>query len=183
MKRTTVFFDRLGVLIIGLALVAVGGGAALWQRDRLPFELTEVDASVVTDAQDQQWWPWALLGAGVLIALLVVFSLVRRLPSSAGRTLSLPVTGDPDGRVTVDLRSVAHRAADTAREVDGVKSARARLRHERSDGRRVPVITVVVRAEESASLRIVAEKLTDVRSAVASVVGDGAVGVRVLLSA
>ena len=180
MKRSTVVLDRLGVLIIGLAVAALGVAAVLWKQDRLGIE--SIDASSVVDLQDQQWWPWALLGAGVLVALLVLLSLLRRLPSSSGRDLALPVTDEPDGTVTVDLRAVTKKAAEAARAVDGVKSARSRFRRERISGRRVPVITVIVRAEKGASTATVARDLGDVRSAVASVVSDDAVGVRVLLS-
>lgn len=181
MKRSTIFFDRLGVLIIGLALAAVGAGAALWQRDQLPVDIAALDLSSVTDLQQESWWPWALLGVGIVIVLLVLLSLIRRLPAASGRSATLPSTVDLDGTVTVDLRAVTKRAVLAARNIDGVRSARGKLRRERSGKSRIPVITLIVRASEDADLRSVATGVAELRSSVASVVGDDTVGVRVLL--
>ncbi|MGB6181325.1 MAG: hypothetical protein WBF79_08800 [Rhodococcus sp. (in: high G+C Gram-positive bacteria)] len=181
MKRSTVALDRVGVLIVGLALVAVGGGAALWQTDRLPFALSELDLSVLTDRQTEPWWPWALLGVGVVLILLLLLTLVKRIPSTGPDELSLDVVGEPEGTSTLDLRAVTRKAADAARGVHGVKSARSRLRVERSGKRKVSVITVAVRAEERAILRSVVRDLGEVRTAIAQVVGDDTVGVRILV--
>ncbi|MBY6367438.1 hypothetical protein [Rhodococcoides corynebacterioides] len=182
MKRSTAFFDRLGVLILGAALVALGVGAALWQQGSLPFELDSLNVGAVADRQSDSWWPWALGGAGVVLVLLLLWSLLRRLPSSAGRELTLSSDPSVPGSVTVDLRAVTKQAADVARDLPGIRSARSRLRWERSDGSRVPVITVLARTEADASLATAATDLATVRRHVAAVVGDNAVAVRVLLS-
>lgn len=182
MKRSTAFFDRLGVLILGAALVALGVGAALWQRGSLPFALDTLDVGVVADRQQDAWWPWALGGAGVVLVLILLWSLLRRLPSSAGRDLTLSADPSVPGSVTIDLRAVAKQAADVARELPGIRSARPRLRWERVDGTRIPVISIIARTEAEASPAAAATELATVRRHVAAVVGDGAVAVRILLS-
>ena len=62
------------------------------------------------------------------------------------------------------------------------QAARPRLRWERVDGTRVPVVSIIVRTDAEASPAAAATELATVRRHVAAVVGDGAVAVRILLS-
>lgn len=188
MKRSTVFFDRLGVLIVGLAVLAVGAGAALWQQDRLTFAPDALDAGPILDLTEQPWWPWALIGAGVVVALLALWSLLRRIPSGRTRRIALSSSASPRGTVTLELTAVASRAAEVAKSVHGVKSARSRLRAEKTAvGGRTPVITVLVTCEPTVDPASIADEMGELRRQVAGVIGDAAeadarVGIRVLVS-
>jgi hypothetical protein len=111
MTRTLLGLDRLLVLVVGLALVALGLLAVDWQYHLL---FSSYDDTVRTGAAEDvvttAWWPWVLAVAGVLLGLLGVWWLLAHLRREASSTTRLSAS-DETGRLEVDVRSVATAAA------------------------------------------------------------------------
>lgn len=111
MTRTLLRLDRLVVLLVGLALVALGLLAVDWQYR---FVLDSYDDSVRTGAAQEvlatAWWPWVLALAGVLLGLVGLWWLMAHLRREASSTVRLAAS-DETGRIQVDVRSAASAAA------------------------------------------------------------------------
>lgn len=111
MKRRTVVIDRLSCEITGGALIAVGLGAAAWERGYLqvPPGWT-LSLPWLHAAENAPWWP-VLLGALAVIVLVAgVFLLVQHRPGQTLGTVPLPGPSDA-GSSAVDVNTAASAAA------------------------------------------------------------------------
>lgn len=136
MSRATSVTDRLVVALVGLVLAAAGVLAAAWRTgwagrwwpagptgDGWPEQLPAADVSGVVG---QPWWPWACLGAAVVLVLLGLRWFVAHLPGRADRRLELQGSG-PEGRLRADLGALADAAASDLEDDDAVLSAGGRV--------------------------------------------------------
>ncbi|MGL5817902.1 MAG: hypothetical protein ACRCYR_10090 [Phycicoccus sp.] len=150
MRRRTVALDRVAVLLTGLLLLAVGVAGLVWWRGDLGLS-GPVDTTVVTDATEQPWWPWAVGAAGVLLVALGLRWLAAHLRSSRVGDLRLPGSG-PQGRLTADVGPVARAAGESLAATPGVRSARGGV--DRDRGRLVAHLRATI--EPDADLAAVA---------------------------
>lgn len=106
--------DRLVVLLVGLALLAVGLLGLDWRYDGLSdvTDLPErLDTSPTADVVTTTWWPWAAAAGGIVLGLVGLWWLLAHLrrPGPASRRLA---GSGPTGVLDVDLRSVASACAE-----------------------------------------------------------------------
>ncbi|OZC79587.1 hypothetical protein CH251_01535 [Rhodococcus sp. 06-462-5] len=143
MKRATASVDRTSTAIVGLALIAVGGGAIAWERGKFPGR-ERVDAAFVDTAVDAGWWPWALGAAAIVLVLLGLWWLLAHLPRRSVGTVAFASTADADvdGRLSVDLGTAARSAAKSLAAHQGIVSATGRSVSDR--GQRVVEITATL---------------------------------------
>lgn len=151
MSRGTLVLDRVMTALVGLVLLALGVLGILWWAGRLGSVPTQVDLSAIRWWPKQQWWPWALGLAGLILALLGLRWLFGHLPRSGISHLSLPGSG-PEGRLLVAAGPVVDAAADAMARTPGVRSARGRIDHDR--GQLVAHLDATI--ERGADLRTVA---------------------------
>ena len=143
MKRATASVDRTSTAVVGLALIALGGGAIAWERGELPGR-ERLDAAFVDTAVDAGWWPWALGAAAIVLVLLGLWWLLAHLPRRSVGTVAFASTADADvdGRLSVDLGTAARSAAKSLATHEGVVSATGRSVSDR--GQRVVEITATL---------------------------------------
>ncbi|CAB4909309.1 MULTISPECIES: hypothetical protein [Nocardiaceae] len=150
MKRATASLDRTGTAVVGLALIALGGGAIAWERGELPGR-ERLDAAFVDTAVDAGWWPWALGVAAVVLILLGLWWLLAHLPRRSVGTVAFGSTSadvtnvdgeQVDGRLSVDLGTAARSAAKSLAGHDGIVSASGRSVSDR--GQRVVEIVATL---------------------------------------
>lgn len=138
MSRVTAATDRLVVAVVGLVLAAAGVLAAAWRTgwaerwwpagptgDGWPEQLP---TAAVSGLVAQPWWPWACLGAAVVLVLLGLRWFVAHLPGRADRRLDLEGS-DREGRLRADLGALADAAASDLAGQDPVRSASGRVVH------------------------------------------------------
>lgn len=136
MSRATSVTDRLVVALAGLVLAAAGALTAAWRTgwaarwwpagpagDGWPEQLPATDVSGLVA---QPWWPWACLGAAVVLVLLGLRWFVAQLPGRADRRLDLEGS-DREGRLRADLGALADAAASDLAGHDAVRSASGRV--------------------------------------------------------
>lgn len=183
MSRATSAGDRLVAALLGLLLLASGvlvvAWRAGWAEQLLPAgptgdgwadRLAAPDLGAVVSAS---WWPWACLGAAVLLVLLGLRWLVAHLPGRVDKRLRLDGSDD-SGRLAADLGAVADAAADDLARRDPVRSADGRCRQDR--GRRF--VDLVARVDPHADLPSVRTAADDTLARLGEALGD-AVPVRV----
>ena len=143
MKRATASVDRTSTAVVGLALIALGGGAIAWERGELSGR-ERLDAAFVDTAVDTGWWPWALGAAAIVLVLLGLWWLLAHLPRRSVGTVAFASTvdSDVDGRLSVDLGTAARSAAKSLAAHEGVVSATGRSVSDR--GQRVVEITATL---------------------------------------
>ncbi|HET9631604.1 hypothetical protein [Terrabacter lapilli] len=151
MSRATLALDRVMTALVGLVLVTLGVLGILWWAGRLGSVPTRVDLSAIRWWPRQQWWPWALGLAGLILVLLGLRWLVAHLPRRGISHLSLPGSG-PQGRLHVAAGPVVDATADALARTPGVRSARGRIDHDR--GQLVAHFDATI--ERGADLRTVA---------------------------
>jgi hypothetical protein len=183
MSRATAVTDRLVLALLGLVLVAAGVLAVAWRTgwaerwwpsgpagdgwsDRLPT----LDATGLVEAP---WWPWACLGAALLLVLLGLRWLVAHLPGRVDKRFTL-AGSDAGGRLRVDLGAVADAAADDLAADGAVRSSSGRVAH---DGRR-RCVDLVAGVDPHADLRSVRRAVDATVGRLGGALGD-AVPVRV----
>lgn len=135
-RRRTVAYDRVVTLLLGLGLLAVAvvSAARWWRetgRDPWPGVPDRVDLAGAQRLLDQSWWPWAALGAGILLVLLGIGALLLHLPRTGPPTLRLPGSG-PHGRFEVDAGQLADGAAALLADVPGVRRSTGRITRDRA---------------------------------------------------
>ncbi|MGL4743306.1 MAG: hypothetical protein ACRCXL_02815 [Dermatophilaceae bacterium] len=130
MKRRTVALDRAAVFLVGLLLVGAGLAGFAWWRGDLGIRSDALETEPVTDAAEQSWWPWALATVGLILVLAGARWLVAHLVSTRVREVRLPGTGR-DGRLTVQVTSVARTAGDVLADTPGVRSASGAVARDR----------------------------------------------------
>ncbi|MBY4127039.1 hypothetical protein HQO83_01385 [Rhodococcus fascians] len=134
MKRATASLDRTSTAVVGLALIALGGGAIAWQRGKFPGR-ERIDAAFVDTTVDAGWWPWALGAAAIVLVLLGLWWLLAHLPRRSVGTVAFASTpdSDVDGRLSVDLTTAAKSAAKSLADHPGVVSASGRSVSDRGE--------------------------------------------------
>ncbi|SDS40393.1 hypothetical protein [Jiangella sp. DSM 45060] len=126
MNRVTAGAERLAVLVVGLALLALGAAAAAWELDWIPDAVDRLDVSALLGRTDESWWPWAvgLLGLLLLVAgLLWLRAHAHR--RSLGR-LKLPGTGRR-GALEADSGALIDAASVPLDETPGVTARGGRI--------------------------------------------------------
>ena len=125
MRRSVLAFDRVLMLLLGIALVVIGLAAIGWQAGFLkriwpggPDSL-HVDTTQVTSKPN--FAPIAA-AAGVVLILLGLWWLIAHLPRRGVGPLRLPSTGMP-GRLTVDPNAAIETAADVLADDPGIHAA------------------------------------------------------------
>ena len=114
MRRSVLAFDRILMLLLGVALLLLGLAAIGWQAgflDRLwpgRPDVLHVDTTQVTSKPN--FAPIAA-AAGVLLILAGLWWLIAHIPRRGVGHLRLPSTGVP-GRLTVDPNTAVETAAD-----------------------------------------------------------------------
>lgn len=123
MTRLTIGIDRFAAIVLGLVLLAVGGGAAAWQLGVIPDAPDELDLGPVLDLTDQGWWQWALAGAGLVLGLLALRWIAAHLRRPSVPVLSLPGSS-MKGRLRADPSALATVAATDLAERGPISSAK-----------------------------------------------------------
>ncbi|MGB2722075.1 MAG: hypothetical protein WBG53_12740 [Rhodococcus sp. (in: high G+C Gram-positive bacteria)] len=179
MKRATASVDRTSTAVVGLALIALGGGAIAWERGELPGR-ERLDAAFVDTAVDAGWWPWALGAAAIVLVLLGLWWLLAHLPRRSVGTVAFASTADADvdGRLSVDLGTAARSAAKSLATHEGVVSATGRSVSDR--GQRVVEITATLDPAVT-SLDKVAGAAAQMRNDIVTSLDGTPAAVRILL--
>ena len=175
MRGKTNAVDRLLLIVLGLALVAIAVLAVLWQigMSWLPDTLSTTQ---VQDVLTQSWWPWALGAASVLLILLGLWLLLGHVPKRGPGTVRLSPSG-PGGRVEADLRSVASAVAgdfESRAPVHGVDATTERLNG-------VALVEVRGRLDRDADVESVMAAAENAQRNVRAAFPDDAVQCRILL--
>ena len=98
MKRATASVDRTSTAVVGLALIALGGGAVAWERGQFPGR-ERLDAPFLATAVDAGWWPWALGAAAIVLVLLGLWWLLAHLPRRSVGTVAFASTAARQARI------------------------------------------------------------------------------------
>ncbi|MBB5790458.1 hypothetical protein [Jiangella mangrovi] len=129
MNRAAAGAERIAVLVVGLALLVLGAGAAAWERDCIPDAVDAVDqldVSALLDRTDESWWSWAV---GLLGLLLVVIGLLWLRAHARRRSLGrlkLPGTGR-GGALEADSGALLDAASAALDETPGVTARGGRV--------------------------------------------------------
>lgn len=179
MKRATASVDRTSTAVVGLALIALGGGAIAWERGQFPGR-ERLDAAFVDTAVDAGWWPWALGAAAIVLVLLGLWWLLAHLPRRSVGTVAFASSADADvdGRLSVDLGTAARSAAKSLAAHEGVVSATGRSVSDR--GQRVVEITATLDPAVT-SLDKVASAAAQTRNDIVTSLDGTPAAVRILL--
>lgn len=144
--RRTAPIDRTITLLVGLALVAGAAAVVAWREDILISDPT-LDLSWLSERFDEVWWPWTV---GIAGGLLVLFGLALAIAHLPRRAVSVVrASGSHDEAGLVDSEVLVSTVRDRILEIDGVRSARGRIRRER----RQLVMSFVVTVDPAVSLR------------------------------
>ncbi|OZF38459.1 hypothetical protein CH294_08725 [Rhodococcus sp. 14-2483-1-1] len=179
MKRATASLDRTSTAVVGLALIALGGGAIAWERGKFPGR-ERIDAAFVDTTVDAGWWPWALGAAAIVLVLLGLWWLLAHLPRRSVGTVAFASTADSDvdGRLSVDLTTAAKSAAKSLAAHEGVVSASGRSVSDR--GERVVEITATLDPAVT-SLDTVSAAAAQTRNDIVTSLDGTTAAVRILL--
>lgn len=181
MKRGAATLNRVLVLVVGLALAALGAAAIAWDRDvpTVRDAVRHIDRDRVAAIPDESWWHWAL---GVTIVVCVLLGLVvlavdlvrrRAAPSTMLETAT-------DTAVAIDLGPVASGVAAELEQLPGVRRARGRAISDRG----LATIQVTLDADPHGDIAAVVREAEHVAATTTSALGGSAVAdvaVRVLL--
>lgn len=129
MRRSTLAFDRVLVLLLGLVLLLVGVAAVGWQVGFLETVWPDVPSSLDVDSGRLTGAPSYPLLAGVVgvtLMLLGLWWLLAHLPRRSVGSLRLP-SGDQPGRLVVDPGPAVATAAEVLAEDPIIRSARGAI--------------------------------------------------------
>lgn len=122
-------FDRVVVIIVGLACVALGLVLMAWslrtlQWLPLPGAVRSMPDTLQVELvySNTAWWPWALMIVGIAIIVISLRWAIAHLPSRRVLKLQLPGSKD-DATLLVDARSVVDAAALAFNHLPGVDAA------------------------------------------------------------
>lgn len=141
MSRLLTAFDRLAALVAGLVLVCAGAALLAWRLGWLPSAPVRIASPWMAQTVTAAWWPWTLVGAGVVLLLVGFRWLFAHLPTNRVRRLTLRGSSSR-GRLTVDASQVLGAIADDLQDHPDVRTSRGKVTNER--GRIVAVVAVVV---------------------------------------
>ena len=173
MTRRLAGLDRALVLLAGLALLVVGGGAVAWWLGRLAVVGPVLDAGWLPDLVRTGWWPWASTAGAVVLAVLGLRWLVAHVPPRGPSRVALDGSGE-GGRLDADLGVVAQQAASALAAAPGLTGARGRVLRDR--GEVLVELTATVPAD--AGLPVAAAALDRVVADLARVLGPTCPAVR-----
>lgn len=160
----TVLLDRVILAVVGVALAAGGVFAVRWARD--PAFSGRPPITALGAAAQQDWWPWASGGVGlVLIALGLRWLAAHRWAPRAGR-VTLPADGTAS--LTADVTSVAEAAADALADQPDVHGGSARATVERGG----PTLTLTATVAARNALAAGARAGDDVAHTLAAMLGE-----------
>jgi hypothetical protein len=169
MRRFVTGVDRLGTLVLGLLLLAIGVGFLAWavvQTDNA----TVLTAPGLVTAAASDWWPWATAAAGVVLVLLGMRWLLSRGPAERPQPLTLPGS-DRTGTLTADLKSLASAAADQLGRHPAVRSAKGSAIIDRG----APSIQLKATAFSAETLTAAVHAADDIATTATGMLGDAIV--------
>lgn len=126
MTRTAIALDRLVVLVVGLALSAIGVGALLWPTGLVPDAPELITAPALVNAINTPWWRWAVAGAGLVCVVVALRWIVAHLPALGTSPIRLHEAADL-GTVSIDPRALAEAAADALERHPAVRTAKGKV--------------------------------------------------------
>lgn len=152
MSRRTVLLDRIALLLVGLALIALGVTGLLWWLavDRnVPVGswAPRLSTAGLREYLHTPWWPWAIGGAGLVLVLLGLRWLLAHLLRNGIDELRLDGSG-PSGQLVAAGSPIMAAAAQWIRQTPGVRSATGRFEVDRG----TPVARLDVTVEPRADL-------------------------------
>ena len=162
MSRATAVVDRVATALAALLLIGAGLALVAWPLRLLPRLDGPLAVGPAADATGASWWPWAAAGAAVVLLALGLRWLLAHVPNRAHTRRPLQGS-DPQGRLVLDLASLAGTAADALAGRPGVGSARGRVLGGRDDG----TVELVATIEPLTSLALVADAVRHVDAEVA----------------
>lgn len=158
MTRGLRAWNRVAALVVGLALVAVGGGAVAWWHGDLtrwwPGAPERVEVSGLTPPTDG-WWGWALLGAGVVLVVLGLWWLLAHLRGTRLSTFRL-AGSDARGTLSLTMGPAVDHFRSLVKPLPRVTGCRATVVTERHR----PVLVATVQAAPDADLPELARRIT-----------------------
>lgn len=179
-KRSVLGVDRLASFVVGLLLLALGAGMVLWWGGWLASLWTqapdELTLQTATDAFAAPWWPWAALGAGVVLGLLALWWLLAQRTHRGTGPVRLEGSGR-SGDLLLDGSAATTAAAEVLEDAPGVRSAKGKLVRDR--GRLVAEMSAVV--EPSADLERVVSAAEETLADLGAVMGRPDIVARVRL--
>ena len=160
-SRRTFAVDRVLSVLLALVLVVAGAWVLAWALELLPGGWWSPDGFRLGMDQaptETAWGPWALLGAGLVLALVGLWWFGSHFRRNDAGLLLLP-GGSPEGRLLVESGALATGAsAALAAATDGVAGAGGKIVEE---GRRL-VLDLTATGGTDADLREVARVCDDV---------------------
>ncbi|WBQ04673.1 hypothetical protein [Kribbella sp. CA-293567] len=132
MGRGLIALDRLAAFVLGLLLLASGAAALAWRYDVFPDAPARIRLPDLPALVTEDWWPWAIGAAGILLVLLALSWLLRHLPRRRINRLSL--TGSSAaGRLSADVDSAVGAAAQVLAGTPDVRSCTGHLITDRGE--------------------------------------------------
>lgn len=152
MNRAAFGVDRLVALVLGLLLVVGGLWTLLWAAEWLPegwWAPARFEYEMPSGVTDADWWPWALLGGGVVLAAIGATWFGRHFGTPSVSRLSLP--GDAEGgRLMLDGGAFGSGVAAALKDgSDSVVGAKGGV----IDQRRRVILDVTASIRRDADLR------------------------------
>ena len=135
MRRSTLAFDRVLVLLLGLVLLVVGVAAVGWQVGFLETVWPDVPSSLDVDSgrlTGASSYPLLAGIVGVALVLIGLWWLLAHLPRRSVGSLRLP-SGDQPGRLVVDPGPAVSTAAEVLAEDPIIRSARGAILADRGE--------------------------------------------------
>ncbi|MEV2279089.1 alkaline shock response membrane anchor protein AmaP [Nocardiopsis sp. NPDC049922] len=155
MNRRSARGNRIGLVVVGTALLAVGLASLAAGRGVLGQDLAgeAIASAQVRDVLEQRWVPYATVAAAFLAGFLALrWLLVQGMNDTVGR---LVLDHGPQGRVEMS-ESVARGALEQeVAEYPGVRRARARL----TESCAAPHLRLALLLEEDADVTRVWERV------------------------
>jgi hypothetical protein len=152
--RRTAPIDRAITLLVGVALLAGAATVWAWREETLISEPT-LDLSWLSRRLEAEWWPWTVGAAGVLLVLLGLTLAAAHLPRRGVSVIQASGSHAHSGLVDSDV--LVSTVQDRIYEIEGVRTARGRIRRER----RQLVMGFVVTVDPAVSLRQTVSELDE----------------------
>ncbi|QNG20033.1 alkaline shock response membrane anchor protein AmaP [Rhodococcus triatomae] len=166
MTRIATAVDRVVAFLVGLALLAAGAAAIVWNTDLVSGAPEHLTTPWFDSVRAAGWYPWLLGGAGLALTLLALRWLFAHGPASKVRRLVVPTDG-AGGVVSVDVGEIASAAAVAAESVPEVLSADGRAVVDRG----VPTVELDVTVSLAGGIDTALASTEQVREQLSAMVG------------